>query len=139
MEELQRCGCWQESSRKEHFAHLHGAVTTASTHRFSTVHPGGAHQAGLAQPYKQPAVRKPHPSTGQPSDLAAVSGSAVSTELEAVTPSPRGPHSSVFAEAEEEWTERALPWQQAVTVSLGADGEVVLRHALATTFGFCKV
>lgn len=80
-------------------------------------------------------VRKPHLNTGQPRDLVAMSSSAVSTQLEAETASPWLAHSSVFAEAEDKWTERALPWQQAVTVSLGADGEVVLRHAS----GFRKV
>lgn len=60
-------------------------------------------------------------------------------QLEAVTLSPQWTHSFVFAEADEEWTEGALPWQQTVTVSLGANGKVVLHHALATTSGFCEV
>lgn len=49
-----------------------------------------------AQPHKQPAKRNPHPNTGQPSDLAAVPGSAVSMQLEAVTLSPQRNHSFVF-------------------------------------------
>lgn len=81
-------GAGKESSRREHFAHLHRAIMGASTHCFSMLHPDVAHQPGPAQPHKQPSVRNPHPNTGQPSDLAAVSGSAVSTQLEAVTPSP---------------------------------------------------
>lgn len=71
---------------------------------------------------------------GQPSDRAAVPGPAVSTQLEAATPSPWRAHSSAFAEAEEEGTECALPWQRAVTVSL-----VVPHHALASTSAFGKV
>lgn len=132
-------GASRESSRRQHFALLHRAVTAASTHCFRMVHPDGAHPAGPAQPHKQPTQRNPHPNTGQPSDLAAVPGSAVSMQLEAVTLSPQWTHSFVFVEADEEWAEGALPWQQTVTVSLGANGKVVLHHALATTSGFCEV
>lgn len=82
-------GAGRESSRRQHFALLHGAVTAASTHCFSVVHPDGAYPAGPVQPRKQPTKRNPHPSTGLPSDLAAVPGSAVSMQLEAVTLSPQ--------------------------------------------------
>lgn len=60
-------------------------------------------------------------------------------QLEAVTLSPQRTHSFVFAEAEEERTEGALPWQQTVTMSLGASGKVMLHHALATSSGFREV
>lgn len=103
------------------------------------VHPDGAHPAGSAQPRKQPTKRNPHPNTGQPSDLAAVSGSALSMQLEVATLSPQWTHSFVFTEADGEWTEGALPWQQTVIVSLGASGKVVLHHALATSSGVCAV
>lgn len=73
-----------------------GSTVHASTDHFSVVCPDGAHQVGLAEPHKQPAVR---PSTGQLSDLAALSGSAVSTQLEALTPSPLRAHSFAFTEA----------------------------------------
>lgn len=130
-------GAGRESSRRQHFALFPRAVTAASAHRFSVVDPDGAHPAGSAQPHQQPTKRNSHPNTGQPSGLAAVPGSAVSMQLEALTLSPQWTHSFVFAEADEERTEGALPWQQNVT--LGADAKVVLYHALATSSGFCEV
>lgn len=60
-------------------------------------------------------------------------------QLEAGIFSPQWTHSFVFAEAEGEWTEGALPWQQTVTMSLGASGKVVLHHAVAISSGVCEV
>lgn len=80
-------GAGRESSRREHIAYVYRAVTAAPTHRFSTVHPDGDYQAGPAQPHKQPAVRKPHPNTGNQVTLP-LCPSALSTQLEAVIPSP---------------------------------------------------
>lgn len=45
-------GAGRESSRREHFARSPVALRAACTHRFPTVHPDGAHQAGPAQPHK---------------------------------------------------------------------------------------